>query len=111
MEMITHTFQQTFTLQWALLAIPVALVLSLFAARIVAAPVFAFFAIAIQHLGPVIWPMVVQGTPNAAMMTAASATLQKIDPVVAAMEFVAFTFFIAVFSLTRRDMFRIKPTS
>ncbi len=111
MEVITHTFQQAFTLQWALLAIPVALVLSLFAARIVAAPVFAFFAIAIEHIGPVIWPMAMKAAPNDLMMTAASATLQKIDPVVALMEFIVFTFFIAVFSLTRRDMFRTKPTS
>ena len=46
MEMITHTFQQTFTLQWALLAVPVAFALSLLTARIVAAPIFALVATA-----------------------------------------------------------------
>jgi len=110
MEMITHTFQQTFTLQWALLGLPIAFVLSLLAARMAAMPVFALVAMAAQHIGPVVWPMAMQSAPSGAMMTAASAAVQKIDPLVAGMEFIAFTFFIAVFSLTRRDMFRIKPT-
>ena len=111
MDIITHTIQQTFTLQWAFLAIPVAVVLSLFSGRMSAAPVFAIFAVALQHLAPVIWPLFMQGAKNDAMMAAAGATIPKIDPLVAGLEFVVFTFLIAVLSLTRRDMFRTKPTA
>ena len=109
MDTITQTFYSTFTLQWLLVAIPLALVLSMVVSRIVAAPVLALFAVAIQHLAPVIWPLVMQGAPTSTMSTLASATLLKVAPLVAGMEFIAFTFFIAVLSLTRRDMFRTKP--
>jgi hypothetical protein len=111
MEMITHTFQQTFTLQWALLAIPIAFVFSLLANRIMAAAVFAVFALATQHLGPVLLPMFTANAPRDAMMTAVTQTIQKMDPVATLMELIAFTFFISVFSFTRQDMFRIKPDS
>ena len=109
MEMITQAFQQTFTLQWALYAIPVAFVLSLLVSRIALAPILAVVAMVAQHSLPIALPMMAKNAPNDTIMTAVSAALQKVDPLVAAMEFVAFIFFIAVFSLTRRDMFRVKP--
>jgi hypothetical protein len=109
--MITHPFQETFTLQWALLAIPVALVASFLVNRVVAAAVVALFAITIQHIGPVVWPLIMQSAPSDAMMTAATEAIQKANPLSLVMELVAFTFFIAVFSLTRQDMFRHKPDS
>ena len=109
MEMITQAFQQTFTLQWAIYAIPVAFVLSLLVSRITVAPILAVVAMIAQHILPIAMPMMAQKAPNDAIMTAVSAAVQKIDPLVAFMEFIAFVFFIAVFSLTRRDMFRVKP--
>ena len=42
-------------------------------------------------------------------MTAATDALSKINPLSAGMEWLAFAFFIAVFALTRQDMFRVKP--
>jgi hypothetical protein len=109
MEIVAHTFQETFTLAWALVAIPIAFVLSVLVNRVAAAAVLALFAIVFQHLGPVVWPLFMQNAPRDAMITAATEALQKINPLAAAMEFVAFTFFISVFSLTRQDMFRRKP--
>jgi hypothetical protein len=111
MEIVTHTFQETFTLQWALLALPVAFVLSLLVNRVMAAGVIAFFAMAIQHVGPVLYPLFTQSAGSDAMMTAATDTIGKINPMAAGMEWLAFAFFIAVFSLTRQDMFRHKPDS
>ena len=111
MEMITHTFQSTFTLQWLLFALPLALLMSLLVNKVMAAAVLSIFAVAIQNFGPLLWPMVMQSAPQQTMMTAVTAAAQKLDPVAIVMELVAFTFFISVFALTRQDMFRIKPTS
>jgi hypothetical protein len=109
MDQVAQTFQDTFTLQWAILAIPVAAVLSILVNRVVAAGILAFIAVAVQHLIPVVWPLFQQSATHDAMMTAATTALQKINPLSAGMEWIAFTFFIAVFSLTRQDMFRHKP--
>ena len=111
MEMITQTFQTTFTLQWVAVALPIALVASFLVNRVAAAAVIAFFAVAARHLWPILWPMFMANAPQQSMMTAVTAALQKLDPVQILMELIAFTFFISVFSLTRQDMFRIKPTS
>ena len=111
MEIVTHTFQETFTWQWALLAIPVAFVLSLLVNRLMAAGVIAFIAMVVQHIGPVLYPLFTQNAGTDAMMTAATDTIGKINPMAAGMEWLAFAFFIAIFSLTRQDMFRIKPDS
>lgn len=109
MDIVAKTFYDTFSWQWVLLALPIALVVSLLVNRIIAAGVIAFVAVAIQHLWPVVWPLFQQNAARDAMMTAASDTLQKINPLAAGMEWLAFTFLIAVFSLTRQDMFRHKP--
>ncbi|MBI1210415.1 MAG: hypothetical protein GC190_03050 [Alphaproteobacteria bacterium] len=109
MELVTQTFQETFTWQWVLLALPIAFIVSLLVNRVVAAGIFAFVAVAVQHLWPVVWPLFQQNAARDAMMTAATDTLQKINPLAAGMEWIAFTFFIVVFSLTRQDMFRRKP--
>ena len=111
MEMITHTFQTTFTLQWLLFALPIALVLSLLVNKVMAAAVLSIFAVAIQNFGPLVWPMFMQSAPQQTMIAAVTAAAEKLDPVAIVMELIAFTFFISVFSLTRQDMFRIKPTT
>jgi hypothetical protein len=111
MEMITHTFQQTFTLEWVALALPIALIASFLVNRVAAAAVVAVFAVAIRHLWPILYPMVVANAPQQNMMTAVTAAVEKLDPVQILMELIAFTFFISVFSLTRQDMFRPAPTN
>ena len=111
MEMITHTFQQTFTLQWVAVALPIALIASFLVNRVTAAAVVAIFAVAIRYLWPILWPMFQANAPQQDMMTAVTAAAQKLDPAAIVMQLIAFTFFISVFALTRQDMFRIKPTS
>ena len=109
METITQTFQNTFTLEWALLAMPVALVLSFLVNRVAVAGILAFFAIAFQHIAPAVWPLIQQNASSDAIMAAATAAIEKGNPLSLLMEIIAFAFFIAVFSLTRQDMFRHKP--
>ena len=109
MDIVAKTFYDTFSWQWLLLALPIALIVSLLVNRVIAAGIIALVAVAAQHLWPVVWPLLQQSAKSDAMMTAATETLQKINPLAAGMEWIAFTFFIAVFSLTRQDMFRIKP--
>lgn len=109
MDLVASTFQETFTLQWAILAIPVALVLSFLVNRVVAAAVLGLIAVAVQHAGPVLYPLFMQNAAQDSMMTAATDALSKINPLSAGMEWIAFTFFISVFALTRQDMFRHKP--
>jgi hypothetical protein len=109
MDYVSQTFYETFTWQWAVLAIPIAFIFSLLVNRVIAAGIIAFIAVAAQHLWPVVWPLLQQSAANDAMMKAATEALQKINPLAAGMEWLAFTFFIAVFSLTRQDMFRVKP--
>jgi hypothetical protein len=111
MDMIAHTFQTTFTLQWLLFAVPLALLMSLLVNKVTAAAVLSIFAVAIQNFGPLLWPMVMQSAPQQTMMTAVTAAAQKLDPVAIVMELIVFTFFISVFALTRQDMFREKPTT
>lgn len=109
MDLVANTFQETFTLQWAILAIPVALILSFLVNRIAAAAVLGLIAVAVQHTGPVLYPLFMQSAAQDSMMTAATDVLAKINPLAAGMEWLAFTFFISVFALTRQDMFRHKP--
>src|SRR5262245_38091904 len=98
MDLVANTFQQTFTWKWAILAIPVALVLSFLVNRVAAAAVLALIAVAVQHAGPVLYPLFMQSAAQDSMMTAATEALSKINPLSAAMEWIAFTFFISVFA-------------
>src|SRR5438105_1230357 len=107
MEMITNTFQQTFTLQWLALALPIALGVSFLVNRVLAAAIFSIFGVAILHLGPILLPLFQQSASQQTMMTAMTDVAQKLNPAGVLMELIAFTFFISVFSLTRQDMFRI----
>src|SRR5215468_8472225 len=80
MEMITHTFQQTFTFAWLALALPIAFGLSLLVNRILAAAAFSVIGVALLHVGPILWPMFEQNAARETMMQAATGVLQKLDP-------------------------------
>jgi hypothetical protein len=109
MDMIANTFQQTFTLEWLSVALPISLLLSLLVSRVTVAGILSIVAVAIHHLGPTLLPLFQQSASQQTMMDAVSASVAKMDPVSVAMELIAYAFLIAVFALTRQDMFRPAP--
>lgn len=96
----------TLTLEWAAWVVPLSIVLSLVVGRVSFAPLFGLIVLALHHVGVVALPMITAGAANDAIMAAVNAALPKLDPARLAVEFVGCTFFVGVFSLAWRDMFR-----
>lgn len=97
-DLVVHVF----TLQWAIWAIPLSLVLSMLTNRVVPGLVLALLAVAIHHIGP----LAVQTADLSTLPTAIQNMLPKLEPLSLLAEYVAYAFLIVVFSLTRQDMFR-----
>jgi|GEM_PF-1797404 len=103
---VTELVREVLTLQWAMWAAPVSLLLSLFVRRILPVMLAAIVGVAIHIVGPVVLPAVLAGEPVSTVMSDLSAMIPALNPAVLALDFVAYTFLIFVFSLTRRDVFR-----
>ena len=97
-DLVVHVF----TLDWAILAIPLALVLCVFTKRIVPGFVMAAVAVVIHHVGI----LVLTGATMETLPGQIQALLPKLEPISLLAEYVAYSFLIIVFSLTRQDMMR-----
>lgn len=103
---VTELVRQVLTLQWATWAIPVSLVLSLAVRRFIPIIIAAAIGVVIHLVGPVVLPALLGGEPVATITSELSAMIPNLNPAVIALDLIAYTFLIFVFSLTRRDMFR-----
>ena len=97
-DLVSHVF----TLEWAILAIPLSLVLCVFTNRILPGFVLAAIALVAHHVAI----LALSGADTATLGAQIQATLPKLEPISIAAEYVAYSFLIIVFSLTRQDMMR-----
>jgi hypothetical protein len=95
-----------FTLEWALWALPISLVLSFLSNRVVVSLVLAVVAVAVHHVGLVALPALLSGGDMSALPDQIQTVAKGLEPISVGAEFVAYAFLIIIFSLTRRDMFR-----
>lgn len=100
-DLVVHVF----TLQWAIWAIPLSLLLSLLTNRVVPGLILALLAVVLHHIGPLALPMLESGN-LAGLPAAIEAMIPKLEPLSLLAEYLAYAFLIVVFSLTRQDMFR-----
>lgn len=96
-DLVAHVF----TLSWAIWALPFSFLLSLLANRVLPGFFLAAFAVVIHHVG-----LIALSSGAGALPDQIAAALPKLEPLSIAAEYVAYSFLIIVFSLTRQDMFR-----
>jgi hypothetical protein len=101
-DLVVHVF----TLQWAIWALPLSLLLSLLSNRVLPGFFLAALAVVIHHVGLTALPLLAGGGDMGALPDQLTAAAQKLEPLSVAAEFVAYSFLIIVFSMTRKDMFR-----
>lgn len=97
-DLVSHVF----TLEWAILAIPLSLVLCVFTRRILPGFVLAALAVVIHHVGILMLTGATMDTLGAQIQ----AMIPKLEPISLVAEYIAYSFLIIVFSLTRQDMMR-----
>ena len=97
-DLVSHVF----TFEWAVLAIPLSLVLCVFTRRILPGFILAAIALALHHVAI----LALSGADTGTLPAQIQAMLPKLEPVSLAAEYVAYSFLIIVFSLTRQDMMR-----
>ena len=90
-----------FTLDWVLWAIPLSLLFSMLVNRVLPGFVMAAIAVAVHHVGHL---AAAKGAFPA--MDQIITMAQKLEPLSLGAEYVAYSFLIIVFSLTRQDMLR-----
>jgi hypothetical protein len=95
-----------FTLDWAVLGIPLALALSTFTRRVLPGFILAAVAVVVHHVAI----LMLTGTDLAHLAPQIQAMIPKLEPISLAAEYVAYSFLIIVFSQTRQDMFRPSVT-
>jgi hypothetical protein len=78
--------------------------------RLVPTIVVSALAVSVHHISAVALPLVAAGDA-AALPDKLTAAAQTLEPLSLLAEFVAYLFLIFVFSQTRQDMFRPKPTN
>ena len=101
-ELVGHVF----TLQWAIWAIPVSLVFAFLVRRFISILAISVLAVVIHHVGPIALPALLGGEGLAVISKDVMALVPKLEPISVVAEYLAYVYLIAVFSLTRRDMFR-----
>lgn len=101
-DLVIHVF----TLEWAIWALPLSILLSLLTTRALPGFFLAAVAVVIYHVGIVALPLVASGSDMSTLPDQLSAAAQKLEPISIAAEYVAYAFLIIVFSLTRHDMLR-----
>lgn len=97
-DLVSHVF----TLEWAILAIPLSLVLCVFTRRILPGFVLAALAVVIHHVGI----LMLTGATVDTLGAQIQAMIPKLEPISLVAEYIAYSFLIIVFSLTRQDMMR-----
>jgi hypothetical protein len=97
-DLVVHVF----TLDWVILAIPLSLVLCVFTRRILPGFILAGVAVVVHHVGI----LVLTGATMETLPAQIQAMIPKLEPISLLAEFIAYSFLIIVFSLTRQDMMR-----
>lgn len=105
-DLVVHVF----TLEWAIWALPISLLLAFVSSRVLVGFVLAAVAVAIHHVGMIALPMALGGGDMSTLPAQLSAAAEKLEPLSIAAEYVAYAFLIIVFSQTRRDMLRPNVT-
>ena len=96
-DFVSHVF----TVEWITWALPLSLLLSWLVNKVLPGFVMAAIAVVVHHIGLL---YVAKGSfPS---MDQIIIVAQKLEPLSIGAEFVAYSFLIIVFSLTRQDMFR-----
>ena len=101
-DLVIHVF----TLDWVILAIPLSLVLCVFTNRVLPGFILAAIAVVLHHVGI----LLLTGATMDTLPAQIQAMIPKLEPVSLAAEYVAYSFLIIVFSLTRQDMMRPSVT-
>lgn len=101
-DLVVHVF----TLEWAIWALPLSLLLSLASNRVVIGFILAAVAVVVHHVGMIAIPLALSGGDMSTLPDQLSAAAQKLEPLSIAAEYTAYAFLIIVFSLTRQDMVR-----
>jgi hypothetical protein len=101
-DLVAHVF----TLEWALWALPLSLLLSFLVNRVLPGLIFGALAVLIHHVGLTAGPILASGGDMGALPMQLNAALAKLEPLSIAAEYVAYAFLIVVFSQTRQDMVR-----
>lgn len=101
-DLVVHVF----TLEWAIWALPLSLLLSLLSSRVLPGLILAAIAVVVHHVGLTAVPILLSGGDMGTLPDQLSAAAQKIEPLSVAAEYVAYAFLIIVFGMTRKDMFR-----
>jgi hypothetical protein len=101
-DLVVHVF----TLEWAIWALPLSILLSLLTIRALPGFFLAVVALVIHHVGLVALPLLASGGDMGALPDQLSAAAQKLELLSLGAEYVAYAFLIIVFSLTRHDMLR-----
>lgn len=97
-DLVIHVF----TLDWVILAIPLSLVLCVFTNRVLPGFILAAIAVALHHIGI----LLLTGATLDTLPAQIQATIPKLEPISILAEYIAYSFLIIVFSLTRQDMMR-----
>lgn len=95
-----------FTLEWAIWGIPLSLLLSMTTNRVLPGFILAILAVALHHAGRIALPVALSGGDMGTLPALLTASVQSLEPLSLAAEYVAYAFLIIVFTLTRQDMFR-----
>jgi len=106
-DLVAHVF----TLQWAIVALPLSIVLSFLTKQVLPGFILAAVAVALHHLLIIALPVLSAGGDAAAIPALVEAAIPKLEPLSLAAEYAAYAFLIIIFSLTRQDMFRPLPES
>jgi hypothetical protein len=106
-DLVVHVF----TLEWAIWALPLSLLLSLLSNRILPGFILAAVAVVLHHIGMQAVPLALSGGDMSTLPTVLSDAAQKLEPLSILAEYVAYAFLIIVFSLTRQDIGRPSVTS
>jgi len=97
-DLVVHVF----TLDWVILAIPLSLVLCVLTNRVLPGFILAAIAVVLHHVGI----LMLTGATMQTLPAQIQALIPKLEPISLLAEFVAYSFLIIVFSLTRQDMMR-----
>jgi hypothetical protein len=101
-DLVVHVF----TLEWAIWALPISLLMAFLTKRVLVGFILAAVAVAVHHVGMVAIPMLLSGADMSTLPDKLNALIPKLEPLSLAAEYAAYAFLIVVFSLTRQDMFR-----
>ena len=101
-DLVAHVF----TLEWAIVALPLSFVLAFLTKRVPPAFILAAVAVVLHHVFLIAFPVLSAGGDTGTIPALIQAAIPKLEPLSIAAEYVAYAFLIVVICLTRQDMFR-----